>query len=143
MTDQWRLALGYALRVSVVAVVVGAGLVYVYGVVVAGAFEYGVGVGLVSLISTALTVTLLTTSSWLGRGCGVGSFFLRYGFDALALGIPAFLGLWPVVAMLSGFTMVYLAEIVLLVPRAVAGGAVRRAPGSEAVGELVERRAKI
>jgi hypothetical protein len=38
---------------------VGALLLYVYGVAHAEAFAYGVGIGLVSLLSTALTVSLL------------------------------------------------------------------------------------
>lgn len=143
MTAQWRLALWYALRVSLAAFAVGVVLLIVYGGVVAGAFGYGVCIGLVSLISTALTVTLLTGRSWFARAFGVGSFFLRYGFDALALGMPAFLGAWPIVAMLAGFAMVYLVETILLAPQAVAGGTVRRTPGRQAAGEIVERRAKV
>ncbi len=41
----------------------------------------------------------------------------RYGFVVAALGIPAYLGLWPVLTMLGGFAAVYLAENILLLPR--------------------------
>ena len=40
----------------------------------------------------------------------------RSGFVAVALGIPAYLDLWPVVAMLGGFAGVYLAENAVLLP---------------------------
>ena len=41
---------------------------------------------------------------------GAGSFVVRLVFAAAVLGIPAYLGLWPVVPMLAGFAGVYVAE---------------------------------
>ena len=119
----------------------GAAVYYLYGAAYAGALLYGVGVGVVSFVSTALTVTLLTGRSTMG-GMLVGgsSFAVRYGFAAGALGLPAYMGLWPVVAMLGGFVAVYVAETVVLVPWALRsiGG-----PGAgRPVGERVERRAE-
>jgi hypothetical protein len=101
-------------------------------------------VGTVSFVSTALTVSLLMGRSTAG-GMMVGalSFGARYGFVAAALGVPAYLGLWPVVAMLGGFVGVYVAENVLLLPgvltRAIGASGVESAAG-ESVRERVERR---
>ena len=43
-------------------------------------------------------------------------FAARYGFVAGALGIPAYMGLWPLAPMLFGFAAVYVAENVVLLP---------------------------
>ena len=99
------------------AVPAGAAVLYVYGVAHAGSFLYGVGVGIVSFVSTALTVSLLAgRSRAVGVMIGGASFGGRYGFAAGALGVPAYMDLWPVVAMLGGFVAVYVAETVVLVP---------------------------
>jgi hypothetical protein len=75
-------------------------------------------VGIVSFISTALTVSLLMgRSKAFGMMIGGASFAARYGFAAVALGVPAYLSLWPLVAMLVGFAGVYLVENVVLLPR--------------------------
>jgi hypothetical protein len=144
MSDHWRLAVRYAAWVSVVAAVVGVVVWFLSGEAHAGAFLYGVGVGTVSFVSTALTVSLLMGRSTAG-GMMVGalSFGVRYGFVATALGVPAYLGLWPVVAMLGGFVGVYMAENVLLLPgvltRAIGAPSVERGVGG-AANERVERR---
>jgi hypothetical protein len=86
----------------------------------AEAFAYGVGIGLISLLSTALTVTLLWGPNMtLGMMVGAFSFVARCGLAAGALGIPAYLGLWPVLPMLGGFAGVYLIENILLMPGAI------------------------
>ena len=59
MGDHWRLAFRCVGWIFALMVPVGALLLYAYGVAHAEAFAYGVGIGLVSLLSTALTVTLL------------------------------------------------------------------------------------
>jgi len=95
-------------------------LFYFYGVAHAEAFAYGVGIGLVSLLSTALTVSLLWGPSMsVGMMVGAFSFVARCGLAAGALGIPAYLGLWPVLPMLGGFAGVYLVENILLMPGAI------------------------
>src|SRR3712207_5796481 len=141
MSGHWRLALRCAAWMVVLAIPAGAAVYYVYGATHAGALLYGVGVGVVSFVSTALTVTLLTGRSTMGGMLVAGSSFaVRYGFAAGALGLPAYMGLWPVVAMLGGFVAVYLVETVVLVPwalRAVGGSGAGRP-----VGERVERRAE-
>jgi hypothetical protein len=42
----------------------------------------------------------------------VAAFLMKLAFAAVVLGIPAYLGLWPVVPMLAGFAGVYVAESV-------------------------------
>jgi hypothetical protein len=141
MSGHWRLALRCSAWVIALAVPAGGAVFYVYGGTHAGAFLYGVGVGVVSFVSTALTVTLLTGRSTTG-GMLVGgsSFVVRYGFAAGALGVPAYLGLWPVVAMLGGFVAVYVVETVVLVPWALR--AIGDPGAGRPAGEGVERRAE-
>jgi hypothetical protein len=118
---------------------VAALLLYLYGVAHAEAFAYGVGIGLISLLSTALTVSLLWGPSMtVGMIVGAFSFVARCGLAAGALGVPAYLGLWPVLPMLGGFAGVYLAENIVLMPGAIkiSHAGIRR----EAARETVERR---
>jgi len=136
MSTHWRLAFWYAAWVSVGAALAGVVVWFLYDEAYAGAFLYGAGVGIVSFVSTALTVSLLTRRSILWRLVGTASFVVRYGFVAVALGVPAYLGLWPVVVMLVGFAGAYLAENVVLLPRVLM---VKRNAGRP-VHERVERR---
>lgn len=136
MSTHWRLAFWYAAWVSAGAALIGVAIWFLYDVAYAGAFLYGAGVGIVSFVSTAITVSLLTKASIMWRLVGVTSFVARYGFVALALGVPAYLGLWPVVVMLGGFAGAYLAENVVLLPRVLM---VKRNAGRP-VHERVERR---
>jgi hypothetical protein len=120
MVDHWRLALRCAGLIFALMVPVAALLLYLYGVAHAEAFAYGVGIGLISLLSTALTVSLLWGPSMtVGMIVGAFSFVARCGLAAGALGVPAFLGLWPVLPMLGGFAGVYLVENILLMPGAI------------------------
>jgi hypothetical protein len=145
MSDHWRLAVRGAALMVVLAVPVAAMIFYFYGMVHAGAFVYGVGTGILSFVSTALTVSLMPVSTTAqGVVMWAGSFLVRYGFVAVALGVPAYLGLWPVVAMLGGFAGVYLAESAVL-----ASGAMKMMsnPGikhdGHPAGEGAERRAEV
>jgi hypothetical protein len=92
------------------------GVWFLYGAVYAGVFLYGVGMGAVSFLSIAATVSMLTAPSKVWQGLGMVFFAARYGFVAAALGIPAFIGLWPLAPMLFGFAAVYVAENVVLLP---------------------------
>jgi uncharacterized membrane protein len=140
MSDHWRLAFRGAALTAVLAVPVAAVIFYYYGVAHAGAFLHGVGTGILSFASAALTVSLIPVSSTVhGVAVWATSFVLRYGFVAVALGVPAYLDLWPVVTMLGGFVGVYLVENTLLLPaviRAMSDPGPRR-------GEGVERRAEV
>ncbi len=141
MSPHWRLAFSYAIWVSAGAAVVGVLIWFLYGRSHAGAFIYGAEVGIVSFVSTALTVSLLTgRSKAFGMMIGGGSFMARYGFAAVALGVPAYLSLWPVVAMLIGFAGSYLAENVVLLPRVLVA---KVTPSGSVVRETGERRVEV
>ena len=141
MSGHWRLALWCAAWMVALALPAGAAVLYVYGGAHAGSFLYGVGVGIVSFVSTALTVSLVAgRTQAVGMMIGGASFGGRYGFAAAALGVPAYMELWPVVAMLGGFVAVYAVETVVLVPWALR--AMGSPGGGSAVGEGVERRAE-
>ena len=116
MSAHWRLALWYVAWICVGAAPVGMGVWFLYGAVYAGVFLYGVGMGAVSFLSIAATVSMLTAPSKVWQGLGMVFFAARYGFVAAALGIPAFIGLWPLAPMLFGFAAVYVAENVVLLP---------------------------
>ena len=141
MSGHWRLALRCAAFMGALAIPAGATILYVYGGAPAGSFLYGAAGGIVSFVSTALTVSLLAGRSQIaGMMIGGASFGGRYGFAAGALGLPAYMALWPVVAMLGGFVAVYVVETVVLVPWALKaiGG-----PGAgRPVGEGVDRGAE-
>jgi hypothetical protein len=146
MSDHWRLAVRGAALMVVLAVPVAAMIFYFYGMAHAGAFLYGVGTGILSFASTALTASLMPGSSTAhGVMLWGGSFLVRYGFVVVALGVPAYLGLWPVVAMLGGFAGVYLAENAVLLPgvlKATSNPGAKRGDGRP-VGEGAERRAEV
>ena len=146
MGSHWKLAVRYTTWTTAFAVLIGGVVWYYYGNSYAAALLYGVFVGLVSFVSTALSVSLITGRSELLRALGAMSFFLRYGFVAVALGVPAYFGLWPVVAMMAGFAGVYLAENVVLLPGVArmmskASESKRRVVDPE--GEEVERRVTV
>ena len=140
MNAHWRLAFRYAAWVSAGAALAAVVIWFLYGKAYAGAFLYGVSVGIVSFVSTALTVSLLTgRTKAFGMMIGAASFVARYGFVAVALGVPGYLGLWPVAPMLIGCVGVYLAENVMLLP-----GVMRvRLDTGRPVRERVERRVQI
>ncbi|CAN5760791.1 hypothetical protein BH23ACT11_BH23ACT11_22700 [soil metagenome] len=139
----WRLALVYAASVLSLSVLAGSLVLYFYGGSYAIALTYGVAVGLISFVSTALTVSLLTGSSTAtGMIVGGASFAARLGFATVALGVPAYLEIWPAVTMMVAFASVYVAENVLLVPVLLGKrGLSNRA--EPPVDHRIERRAKI
>jgi hypothetical protein len=111
VSEHWRLALRYSAWLLGVAVLISAVLYFVYGGGYAWSFFYGAGAAVLSFVSTALTISLFSGRSMAaGVMIGAGSFVVRLAFAAAVLGIPAYLGLWPVVPMLVGFAGVYVAE---------------------------------
>jgi hypothetical protein len=113
MSDHWRLALRYSARLLVAAILISAALFFAYGGGHAWSFFYGAGAAILSFVSTALTISLFAGRSMAaGLLIGVASFLMKLAFAAVVLGIPAYLGLWPVVPMLAGFAGVYVAESV-------------------------------
>jgi hypothetical protein len=139
MSDHWRLALKYAAWILAVAVVVSGVLLLVLGAGDAWSFFYGAGAGVLSFLSTAITISLFAGRSMAaGLMIGAGSFLLRLAFAAVVLGAPAYLGLWPVVPMLVAFAGVYAAENVAAMFRV---GSSRSGAGTKsAAGERESRR---
>ena len=111
MSDHWRVALRYAAWILAAAVLISGALFLLYGESHAWSFFYGAGAAILSFVSTALTISLFAGRSVAaGVMIGAGSFVVRLAYAAAVLGIPAYLGLWPVVPMLAGFAGVYVAE---------------------------------
>lgn len=146
MGDHWRLAFRCSGWIVALMIPVAALLLYLYGFGHAAAFGYGVMIGLVSLLSTALTVSLLWGPSMtLGMMVGAFSFVARCGLAAGALGVPAYLGLWPVLPMLGGFAGVYLVENIVLMPGAlkISHAGIKREAERARRETTVERRAEV
>jgi hypothetical protein len=133
----------YAVFATILSALVALVVLLVHGGGHSVALSYGAFVGILSFVSTAFTVSLLTASSTpVGMMIGGGSFVARLLFAAIALGVPAYLDLWPAVIMLAGFAAVYLAENVLLVP-VLLGKRHASIGGAQPVGERIERRTKV
>ena len=81
----------------------------------AGALLYGAGIGVVSFTSIALTASLLG-GRFTGEKLllGVAVYFGRLLFALVAMGVPLYLGSWPVLPLIGGFAGVYVVENVLL-----------------------------
>jgi hypothetical protein len=145
MSDHWRIALRYAAWILAGVVVISGLLFVVYGAGHAWSFFYGAGTALVSFVSTAVTISLFAGRSMAaGVMIGAGSFVARLVFAAAVLGIPAYLGLWPVVPMLAGFAGVYVAENVAATIRVARGRDEMRAkPGTSEAGAREEAGRKV
>jgi hypothetical protein len=129
MSDHWRVALRYSAWIFAAAVVISGLLLLIYGAAHAWSIFYGAGTAVLSFVSTALTISMFAGRSVAaGVLIGAGSFVVRLAFAAAVLGIPAYLGLWPVVPMLAGFAGVYVAENVAATMRVAR---TRRNPSAE------------
>ena len=129
MSDHWRVALRYSAWILAAAVAISGLLLPFYGAAHAWSFFYGAGTAVLSFVSTALTISMFAGRSVAaGVLIGAGSFVVRLAFAAAVLGIPAYLGLWPVVPMLAGFAGVYVAENVAAAMRVAR---TRRNPSAE------------
>ncbi len=121
MSEHWRVALRYAAWILAGALVISGVIVLIFGAGHAWSFFYGAGTGVLSFLSTAVTISLFSGRSVAaGLMIGAVSFVVRLAFAAAVLGVPAYLGLWPVVPMLVAFAGVYAAENVVAMFR-VAG----------------------
>jgi hypothetical protein len=114
VSGHWRLVARNTAWIVTITIPVGGAILYAYNVAQAGSFLYGVGTGLLSLITMAFSVSLLTGRSRRIRVIGAFSFVVRYGLVVGILGVPAYLELWPILGMLGGFAGVYLLENVVL-----------------------------
>ena len=127
MSAHWRLAVGGA-TVTFIVSLMAAGVVWrLFGGAYAGAYLYGVGVGLLCFTSIAVTAALLGGRLSGDRiVMGLAVYVGRLVFAAVALGLPMYLGGWPVLALLCGFAGVYVVENVVILlgaPRTVGGAA--------------------
>lgn len=139
MSTHWRLAAGGA-TVTVLISLLAAGVVwYYFGGAHAGAYLYGVGIGVACFTSIAVTAALLGGRLSGDRiVLGLAVYFGRLVFAAVGLGVPMYLGSWPVLPLLCGFAGVYVVEnVVLLLGAAKTVG---RSPAVRSVREGVERR---
>lgn len=123
MSAHWRLAVRGAVLTLVLALGAGAAFGYYLDFVWAGAFLYGVGVGVVSFASIALTVSLVTVRPTAVRVMfGAASYVGRLVFAAVAIMVPAYIELLPALPMVVGFAGVYAIEnvvLLLLAPKSV------------------------
>lgn len=101
--------------IAVVALPATVVVYYYFGGLHAGAFLYGVGVGMIVFTAIALTVSLLTgKTTSLRMLLGAMIYMGRLGFAAVAMGVPVSLGGWPLLPMFFGFTGVYIVENVAI-----------------------------
>ena len=142
MSTHSRLALTGAALTLALAIPVCAGIWYYSGWAQAASFVYGVGVGVAGFLSIALTVSLLTVRpTGLRVILGFASYGARLAFVVAAVGVPAYLGLWPVVPMLCGLAGVYVVENLLILK--LAPTTVRTVSPAGPVRGGVERRTEV
>ena len=142
MSTHSRLALRGAALALLLALPAGAAVWYYFGRADTLSFVYGVGVGILGFASIALTVSLLTVRpSGVRILLGVASYGGRLAFALVAIGVPVYLGSWPVLPMLCGVVGVYVVENVSLLKMAPRSIPVR-APGPSVRGGA-ERRTEI
>lgn len=126
MSSHWRLAVRGSVLTLALALLACAAFGYYLDLGWAGAFLYGVAVGVVSFASIALTVSLLTVRpTGLKILLGAASYVGRLLFAAGAILVPAYMELLPALPMVAGFAGVYAIEnvvLLLLAPRSVGVG---------------------
>lgn len=126
MSLLWRLAAGSSIAMAVVAVPSSGAVAYYFGGVEAWSFLYGVGVGFVTFVSIAAVVALiLRRPSESKMMLGFAIYLGRLMFAAVALAIPLFLGLLPVLPVVCGLVAVYVVENIALLWGAWRYGGVR------------------
>jgi hypothetical protein len=128
LSTYWRLAAGGAVSTAVISLLGAVTLGYYLGGPHATAFLYGAGIGVVCFTSIALTASLLGGRLTGDRVLlGLGVYVGRLVFAAVGMGVPIYLGSWPVVPIVGGFAGVYVIEnVLLLVGVARAGGGLRQ-----------------
>ena len=142
MSTHSRLALTGAALTLALAIPVCAGIWYYSGWAQAASFVYGVGVGVAGFASIALTVSLMTVRpTGLRVILGFASYGARLAFVVAAVGVPVYLGLWPVVPMLCGLAGVYVVENLLILK--MAPTTVRTVSPAGPVRGGVERRTEV
>lgn len=111
----WRLAAGSSIAMAVVAAPSSGAVAYYFGGMEAWAFLYGVAVGFVTFVSIAAVVSLILRRPSESRMMlGFTIYLGRLMFAAVALAIPLFLGLLPVLSVVCGLVTAYVVENVAL-----------------------------
>ena len=137
MSSLLRLTAFGIAAMAVVVLPVVAAVYYFAGATNAGAFAYGVAVGMVVFTAIALTVSLMTGPTTGRRMLFGGLVYVgRLGFAALAIGVPVVVVGWPVVWIICGFAVVYAVENVTVL--VVLG--MTKCPASSLQGDEAKRR---
>jgi hypothetical protein len=126
MRAHWSLVVRGTALTLVFALLASLVFAYYLDRVDALAFLYGVGIGMVSFASIAVTVSMLTVRPT-GRRMLFGAAFYvgRLLFAAVAVLVPVYLGGWPPLPILGGLAGVYAVEnvvVLLLASKTVGAG---------------------
>lgn len=115
MRAHWSLAARGTILTLVFALLASLVVVYYLDRADAVAFLYGVGVGVLSFASIAVTVSMFTVRPT-GRRVMFGAAFYvgRLLFAAVAVLVPVYLGGWPALPILGGLAGVYAIENVVV-----------------------------
>lgn len=115
MRAHWSLAARGTILTLVLALLASLVVVYYLDRADAVAFLYGVGVGVLSFASIAVTVSMFTVRPT-GRRVMFGAAFYvgRLLFAAVAVLVPVYLGGWPALPILGGLAGVYAIENVVV-----------------------------
>jgi hypothetical protein len=113
--SHWSLAVRGTILTLVLALLASLAFAYYLDPADAVAFLYGVGVGVLSFASIAVTVSMFTVRPT-GRRVLFGAAFYvgRLLFAAVAVLVPVYLGGWPALPMLGGLAGVYAIENVVV-----------------------------
>jgi hypothetical protein len=122
----WSLAVRGTILTLALALVASLGFAYYLDRADALAFLYGVGIGMLSFASIAVTVSMFTVRPT-GRRILFGAAFYvgRLVFAAVAVAVPVYAGGWPALPVLGGLAGVYAIEnvvVLLLASRSVGAG---------------------
>ena len=115
MRAHWSLAARGTILTLVLALLASLVVVYYLDRADAVAFLYGVGVGVLSFASIAVTVSMFTVRPT-GRRVMFGAAFYvgRLFLAAVAVLVPVYLGGWPALPILGGLGGVYAIENVVV-----------------------------
>ena len=115
MRAHWDLAVRGTILTLVFALLASLVFVYYLDRADAAAFLYGVGVGVLSFASIAVTVSMLTVRPTGRRVMFGGAFYVgRLLFAVAAVLVPVYLGGWPALPILGGLAGVYAIENVVV-----------------------------
>ena len=141
MRSHWSLAARGTILTLVFALLASVVFAYYLDRADALAFLYGVGIGMVSFASIAVTVAMFTVRPT-GRRVLFGAAFYvgRLLFAAVAVLVPVYAGGWPALPILGGLAGVYAIENVVVLWLASKTAGVERERVRTEDGDLTEGR---